>query len=76
MCKGGILIANFTTQGQLKKILIKKYSYLIGNIIFLIMLLFNSLSRINFIKSFFLFLKNSKLSPKVSIQFQQLEMVD
>lgn len=61
LSKGGILIANFITQGQLKKILINKYSYFFGNIIFLIMLLFNSFSRISFIKSFFLFLKKFKI---------------
>ena len=68
----GILITNFITQGQLKKVLINKYSYLIGNIIFLVMILFNNLSRLSFIKSFFLFLKNFKTISKGFYSFSTI----
>ena len=61
---GGILIGNFLTHSHLKKLLLSKYSIFLGYIIFILMLIFDSLSKLKFVKTIFLFVKKYSFFSK------------
>ncbi len=60
----GFLIGNFTTHSHIKNLFVKKFPFLIGYLVFIIILIFDTLSKLSIIKSFYFFLKKYKIISK------------